>query len=174
MADGAPSRRARADDDRLDHRRRRVHGVLLVDAVGLLRRRDPAARRAFIPIAAGALAFLAAAALRVASGRLHGGARLAARSCRTTSPRRASSSRSRPSRKPYFFFWNSNVFLAWEPFRRVAVPVSVALAAWLFFVLSRRREAAILFGVGTLGLMGLFGLVYGGDVRHHGFLFVLC
>jgi hypothetical protein len=78
-----------------------------------------------------------------------------------------------PIPRAYFYFWNSNALLEYQPFRRFAVPVSLALVAWLAFVLSRRREAAILFGLGTAGLMGLFGLVYGGDVRHHGFLFVL-
>jgi hypothetical protein len=78
-----------------------------------------------------------------------------------------------PIPRPYFYFWNSNALLELEPFRRVAVPVSLALGAWLVFTLSRRREAVVLFGVGLVGLMALFGLVYGGDVRHHGFLFVL-
>jgi hypothetical protein len=72
-----------------------------------------------------------------------------------------------------FFFWNSNALLWFDPFRRIAVPVALALAAWLLFVLSRDRFATILFGAGALGLAGLFGLVYGGDVRHHGFFFVL-
>ena len=77
-----------------------------------------------------------------------------------------------PIPKPYFYFWNSNALLSFEPFRHVAVPVAAALAAWLLFVLSRRRDAAMLFGLALVGLMALFGLVYGGDVRHHGFLFV--
>src|SRR5262249_33323143 len=78
-----------------------------------------------------------------------------------------------PIARPYFFFWNSNALLSWEPFRHVAVPVSLALAAWLLFLLSRERSAPLLFGAGVAGLMAIFGLVYGGDVRHHGFLFVL-
>jgi hypothetical protein len=72
-----------------------------------------------------------------------------------------------------FFFWNSNALLSFEPFRRVALAASLVLAGWLMFVLSRDRAAAILFGVGALLLMALFGGVYGGDVRHHGFFFVL-
>lgn len=72
-----------------------------------------------------------------------------------------------------FFFWNSNMLLSWEPFRRVALLVSVLLAGWVVFVLARERAAAILFGLGTLLLVVLFAFVYGGDVRHHGFFFVL-
>jgi hypothetical protein len=72
-----------------------------------------------------------------------------------------------------FFFWNSNALLAWEPLRRVALPLSVVLAAWIVFLFSRVRAAAVLFGVGTALLVALFAFVYGGDVRHHGFLFVL-
>jgi hypothetical protein len=78
-----------------------------------------------------------------------------------------------PIPRPYFFFWNSNLLLSFDSFRGVAAYVGVALATWVLFVLSRRREAAVLFAAGTTGLMALFGLVYGGDVRHHGFLFVL-
>jgi hypothetical protein len=72
-----------------------------------------------------------------------------------------------------FFFWNSNALLSFGPFRRFAPAASLALAAWLLFVLSCDRSAAILFGVGTALLIALFGGVYGGDVRHHGFFFVL-
>ncbi len=78
-----------------------------------------------------------------------------------------------PIPRPDFFFWNSNALLDWEPFRRVALPVSVLLAAWIVFVLARERAAAVLFGVGVVLLVALFTFVYGGDVRHHGFLFVL-
>jgi hypothetical protein len=147
--------------------------VLLVEAVGLVRRRDPRAARAFIPIAAGVAAFLAAAlcAWPPADSTV----------AHVTWPREMPDDFA-PTRiivallpipRPYFYFWNSNLLLGLEPFRRVAVPVSLALLAWMVFLLSSRREAALLFLVGSVGLMGLFGLVYGGDVRHHGFLFVL-
>ncbi len=72
-----------------------------------------------------------------------------------------------------FFFWNSNALLSYEPFRRVALLVSVALAVWLVFVLSASRAAVVLFSVGSLLLVAMFAGVYGGDVRHHGFFFVL-
>jgi len=72
-----------------------------------------------------------------------------------------------------FFFWNSNALMWWDPFRRVAVWVSIAVAAWIVFLLWRERTAAILFGLGSLLLVALFALVYGGDVRHHGFFYVL-
>jgi hypothetical protein len=72
-----------------------------------------------------------------------------------------------------FFFWNSNALLAFEPFRRVALIVSVALFAWIVLLLSAERAAAVLFVAGSLLLVVLFGGVYGGDVRHHGFFFVL-
>ncbi len=72
-----------------------------------------------------------------------------------------------------FFFWNSNALLSFEPFWRVAPVVSVALATWLALVLSVEAGAAVLFLVGTVLLGALFGGMYGGDVRHHGFFFVL-
>jgi hypothetical protein len=147
--------------------------VLALEWVSLARRRDPAARRAWLPVAAGIAAFVAAAmcAWPPADSTV----------AHVTWPKEMPDDFA-PTRlivallpipRAYFYFWNSNALLEYEPFRRVAVPVSLALAAWLVFVLSRRREAALLFGLGTVALMGLFGLVYGGDVRHHGFLFVL-
>jgi hypothetical protein len=78
-----------------------------------------------------------------------------------------------PVPRPDFFFWNSNLFLAYEPFRRVALWFSLALAAWIVFLLSVDRAAVIVFTVGSVLLVALFGGVYGGDVRHHGFFFVL-
>jgi hypothetical protein len=72
-----------------------------------------------------------------------------------------------------FFFWNSNALMWWEPFRAVAAYFAVAAAAWIVVLLSRRRAAAMLFATGTFGLVVLFAFIYGGDVRHHGFFFVL-
>ncbi|HEY4012435.1 MAG TPA: hypothetical protein VGM06_03810 [Polyangiaceae bacterium] len=78
-----------------------------------------------------------------------------------------------PIPRPDFFFWNSNALLSYEPFRAVALWVSLALAAWIVFLLSVDHTAAIVFAAGSLLLVALFGGVYGGDVRHHGFFFVL-
>ncbi len=78
-----------------------------------------------------------------------------------------------PIPRPDFFFWNSNALLSFEPFRHVALIVSALLAAWVVFVLARDRTAAIVFGLGAALLVTLFAFVYGGDVRHHGFFFVL-
>jgi hypothetical protein len=78
-----------------------------------------------------------------------------------------------PIPRPDFFFWNSSALLSYEPFRHLAFPLSLALAGWILFVLSCDRAAAILFGTGSLLLTALFAFVYGGDVRHHGFFFVL-
>jgi hypothetical protein len=72
-----------------------------------------------------------------------------------------------------FFFWNSNALLSFEPFAHVAFAVTLVVVAWLVFVLSRDVFAAVMFAVGTTLLVALFGLVYPGDVRHHGFFFVL-
>jgi hypothetical protein len=72
-----------------------------------------------------------------------------------------------------FFFWNSNLLLSWEPFEKVAPYVAAATAAWIVFVLSRDRCSAVFFAVGSSLLLALFAFVYAGDVRHHGFLFVL-
>jgi hypothetical protein len=72
-----------------------------------------------------------------------------------------------------FFFWNSNALLSFEPFAHVALAVSIAIAGWLVFLLSRDKSATIVFAVGAVLLVVLFGGVYGGDVRHHGFFFVL-
>lgn len=147
--------------------------VLLLEAARLLRRANPRAKCLVLPIAAGAAAFLAAALCAWPPDD--------STVAHVTWPHEMPDDFA-PTRlivalvpvpRPYFFFWNSNLLLGLDDFRRVAVPVALALAAWLVFVLSRRREAALFFGVGVLGLMALFGLVYGGDVRHHGFLFVL-
>jgi hypothetical protein len=146
--------------------------VLLVDAIGLARRRDPRARRALVPIVAGVLGFVGAALCAWPPADSTVAHVWPPRMPDDFAPTRMIVALL-PVPRPYFFFWNSNWLLDYEPFWRVAVPVSLALTAWLLFVLSRAREAAILFGLGTLGLMALFGLVYGGDVRHHGFLFVL-
>ena len=147
--------------------------TLALEWIALVRRRDPLARRAWIPIAVAAAACVAAAL------------------CAWPPPDSTVAQVGMPREMPDdfaptrlivalvpvprvdFFFWNSNALLWFEPFRRIAVPVALAMAAWLLFVLSRARGAALLFGLGTLGLAGLFGLVYGGDVRHHGFFFVL-
>src|SRR5581483_668183 len=69
-----------------------------------------------------------------------------------------------------FFFWNSSLLLSWEPFDKLAVPATVALGAWLLFVVSADRIAATMFALGSLALTALFCWVYPGDVRHHGFL----
>jgi hypothetical protein len=147
--------------------------TLVVDAVSLLRRRDPTALRAWIPIAVAGAAGLAAALCTwppADSTVTH-----------IAWPRELPSDDAptrlivalAPIPRPDFFFWNSNALLAWDPFRRVALVAAVALAAWIVFALSRTRTAALLFSVGSLLLVALFGLVYGGDVRHHGFFFVL-
>jgi hypothetical protein len=78
-----------------------------------------------------------------------------------------------PVPRPDFYFWNSNALLSYEPFRAVALWVSMGLAAWILFLLSSDRSATMLFAVGSALLVALFAFVYGGDVRHQGFLFVL-
>jgi hypothetical protein len=86
-----------------------------------------------------------------------------------------------PVPRPDFFFWNSNAILALLPDRGAAI-ASIALAAWLAFALVRRASSeplesrlgpAMLFVVGSVLLMVVFGAIYAGDVRHHGFVFVL-
>jgi hypothetical protein len=147
--------------------------VLAIDAVALIRRRDPLARRAWIPVAAGAAAFVASALCAWPPA----DSTVAHVAWPHEMPDDFAPTRLfvalAPIPRAYFFFWNSNALLSYEPFRRLAVPAAVALAAWLLFVLSRRGAAALLFGAGLVALTALFGLVYGGDVRHHGFLFVL-
>jgi hypothetical protein len=147
--------------------------TLAVDWIALVRRRDPLARRAWIPIAVAGTACLAAALCAwppADSTVAHVG--LPKEMPDDFAPTRLIVALL-PIPRVDFFFWNSNALLWFEPFRRVAVPVALAMAAWLLFVLSRDRSAMMLFGLGALGLAALFGLVYGGDVRHHGFFFVL-
>jgi hypothetical protein len=145
--------------------------VLAIDA-GLLRRRDPLARRAWIPVAAGAAAFVAAVLCTSPPPDS-----TVAHVWPLTMPDDFAPTRVvvalAPIPRAYFFFWNSNLLLSFEPFRPVALYVGFALVAWIAFLLSRNQSAAVLFAVGTAGLMGLFGVFYGGDVRHHGFFFVL-
>jgi hypothetical protein len=147
--------------------------ALAADLLPLIRQRNPIWPRACIPVCVAALACLAAAlcAWPPADSTV----------AHVAWPREMPSDDAptrlivalAPIPRVDFFFWNSNALLAWEPFRRVALVVSIALAAWIVFLLSRARAAALLFGVGALLLVALFGGVYGGDVRHHGFFYVL-
>jgi hypothetical protein len=147
--------------------------ALLVDAVDAARRGAPWARRAWLPIAAGAAGCLAAALCTWPPA----DSTVAHVAWPHQLPSDDAPTRLLVALAPIprvdFFFWNSNALLAWEPLRRVALLPSVALAAWITFLFSRTRAAAILFGVGALLLVALFAFVYGGDVRHHGFFFVL-
>jgi len=148
-------------------------GALLVDAVAGARRGLRSAWRAWLPIAAGAAGCLAAALCTWPPA----DSTVAHIALPHALPGDDAPTRLIVALAPIpridFFFWNSNALLAWEPFRRIAFPVSVALAAWIVFLLSRVRAAAIVFGAGAALLVALFACVYGGDVRHHGFLFVL-
>jgi hypothetical protein len=148
--------------------------VLFVEAIDLRRSGDgDAARLAWFPIAVGVLSCAAAALLAWPPA----DSTVAHIAWPTTLPSDDAPTRLivalAPIPRADFFFWNSNALLSWAPFRRVAFPVSLALAGWILFVLSRNRAATLLFGAGALLLVALFGGVYGGDVRHHGFLFVL-
>ena len=147
--------------------------MLLAECVVLLRRGQRVTWRAWTPIAAAALGGLAAAlcAWPPADSTV----------THVSWPRELPSDDA-PTRlvvalfpvpRPDFFFWNSNALLSYDPFRRIALWVSIALAVWILFVLSRSRAATVLFGVGSAMLIALFAFVYGGDVRHQGFLFVL-
>jgi hypothetical protein len=147
--------------------------ALIAEWVASARSGDRAAKSAWIPIAGAGVACLAAAVCAwppadstVAHVRLPSGMPS------DFAPTRLIAGLL-PIPRIDFFFWNSNALLSFEPFRRVALVVALVLAAWLLFVLSRNRAAAIVFGVGAALLLALFGGVYGGDVRHHGFFFVL-
>lgn len=78
-----------------------------------------------------------------------------------------------PIPRPDFYYWNSNAILSWAPLDRAAPWLAVALAAWALYVLWPERAARVLFAVGAPLLVVLFAGVYSGDVRHHGFVFVL-
>ncbi len=147
--------------------------ALLVDWFGHLRRGDRSARRAWIPILA-AMAGGGAAALCTWPPADSTVTRIAwpKEMPSDDAPTRLIVALM-PIPRADFFFWNSNALLSYEPFQRVALWVSLALAGWILFVLSRDRIAAVLFGVGALLLVVLFAFVYGGNVRHQGFLFVL-
>jgi hypothetical protein len=71
-----------------------------------------------------------------------------------------------------FFFWNSNALLWALPSAGIRFALALALFTVGLFVLWKDRFAAIVFGAGTLLLVGLFSRVYSGSVRHHGFIFV--
>jgi hypothetical protein len=147
--------------------------ALGVEWIGMLRRRDPRAGRAAIPIASSLAAGLFAAACTwppADSTVAHVG-------WPKEVPDDTAVTRLLVGLFPVphddFFFWNSNALMWWDPFRRIALWVSLAVAAWIVFLLWRERTAAILFSLGSLLLVALFALVYGGDVRHHGFFYVL-
>lgn len=147
--------------------------TLVIDAVELGRRGNALARRAFIPIGlslSGALAAALCAWPPADSTVTHVG-------WPHQLPDDTAATRLLVALVPIphndFFFWNSNALMWWEPFRRLAVYFALAAAAWIVVLLSRRRSAWVLFAVGTFGLWVLFAFIYGGDVRHHGFFFVL-
>jgi hypothetical protein len=147
--------------------------TLLIDAVELKRRGSTLMRRAFIPIGvslAGALAAALCAWPPADSTVTHVG-------WPHHLPDDTAATRLLVALVPIphddFFFWNSNALMWWEPFRGVAVYFALAAAAWIVVLLSRRRSAWVLFAVGAFGLWVLFAFIYGGDVRHHGFFFVL-
>jgi hypothetical protein len=147
--------------------------TLLLDAWSLWRRRDPLAKRAAVPIGLAALGVVAAGLCAwppADSTVTHVGWPHAW-------PDDTALTRIVVALVPVphvdFFFWNSNALMWWEPFRAIAAWVALAAAAWIVVVLSRDRTSAVLYAVGTFGLWVLFAFVYGGDVRHHGFYFVL-
>ncbi len=147
--------------------------ALLLERAVLARRGEPASLRAWAPIAASGAACLGAALCTwppADSTVAHVGVPRAMTD--DLAPARLLEAMV-PIPRIDFFFWNSNLLLSWEPFERVAVFAAAALAVWIAFVLSRDRVAVVLFVVGALLLTMLFGLVYPGDVRHHGFFFVL-
>ncbi|MGO9835325.1 MAG: hypothetical protein ACLP1X_14020 [Polyangiaceae bacterium] len=147
--------------------------ALATEGLVVARRGDRLLARTWIPIAAGAGACLAAALCAWPPA----DSTVAHVSWPTALPDDTGPTRLIAAMVPIprvdFFFWNSNALLSYEPFARVAFPVALGLAAWIVLLLSRDVVAAVLFGVGTLLLVALFGLVYPGDVRHHGFFFVL-
>ena len=147
--------------------------TLALEAVALLRRGRPAGRRALIPIGAALAGCLAAALCAwppADSTVTHVGW---PRSLPDDTALTRILVALVPVPRADFFFWNSSALMCWEPFRRVAAYFALAAAAWVTLLLSRRRSAALLFALGTLGLLVLFAFIYGGDVRHHGFFFVL-
>jgi hypothetical protein len=147
--------------------------ALAVEYASGLWRGDPAVRRGWIPILASAMGGLAAALCAWPPGD--------STVTHVVWPH-ALPSDDAPTRlivalfpipRPDFFFWNSNALLSYDPFRSLALWPSLALAGWILFLLSRSGAATVLFAVGSALLVALFALVYGGDVRHQGFLFVL-
>lgn len=147
--------------------------ALGIEWIGMVRRRDPLAARAAVPLAFALAAGLFAAACTwppADSTVAHVG-------WPKEMPDDTAATRLLVGLLPVphndFFFWNSNALMWWDPFRRIALWLSIAVAVWILFLLRRERTAAILFGLGSLLLVALFALVYGGDVRHHGFFYVL-
>jgi hypothetical protein len=147
--------------------------ALFVEWVGLARRGHPGARNAWIPIGAALAASFAAALCTwppVDSTVTHIG-------WPTELPDDTAPTRLLVALVPIprvdFFFWNSNALMNVEWFRPIAVWFALAAAVWIAFVLSRNAAAVVVFVVGAFGLVVLFAFAYGGDVRHHGFFFVL-
>ncbi|MBV9946253.1 MAG: hypothetical protein JOZ69_05345, partial [Myxococcales bacterium] len=147
--------------------------VLAIAWARLVRAGDERARLGWLPIAAGGAAVIAAAACAWPPA----DSTVTQVRWPTALPDDAAQTRLvaglLPIPKVDFFFWNSNLLLSFEPFAHAWLLASTLLFAWIVFALSRRPAAALLFSAGSLLLVALFAGVYGGDVRHHGFFFVL-
>jgi len=72
-------------------------------------------------------------------------------------------------------FWNTSVLdaLSLAPSLAVSVPLSIALVGVSAWLLAPRRSVLALFGAGTFSMFAVTLLVYFGELRHHGQIFLL-
>ena len=70
-------------------------------------------------------------------------------------------------------FWGTNILDEYWRFARMKIYCSCALVASLIATFMRRPLALTTFAAGAAGLLGFFYITSIGDLRHHGFLFIL-
>ena len=78
-----------------------------------------------------------------------------------------------PQAKLDFWEWESGWLEQYPLFTKIQFPLSSLLVVWCSLVLRRKPIALLTYLTGTIGLLSFFYLKHFGEIRQHGFLFVL-